>query len=71
MTERVEIIEKHNYEPHLNEAEKRIGKSDLGDVPFLALALSRPNDGIWTENVKHFKNAKVKLWTTKELMRIV
>ena len=69
ITDGITIIEKEKYEQCIKEAEHRIG--DPGDVPFLALALSMPNDGIWTENIKHYKNAKVKIWTTKEIMQHV
>ena len=69
ITDDIRIIEKKHYAPKLKEADKLIGGLDKGDVPFLALALSIPNDGIWTENVKHFRQNRVKIWTTKELTK--
>ncbi|RJQ19762.1 PIN domain-containing protein [Candidatus Woesearchaeota archaeon] len=68
ITGNIEIVEKEKYAHKLKEADELIGHIDKGDVPFLALALTTPNDGIWTENVKHFKQDKVKVWTTKELL---
>ncbi len=71
ITEKIHIIEKEKYSDKLDEAEKIIGVIDKDDVPFIALALSMANDGIWTENVKHFgKQDKVKIWTTKELLSL-
>ena len=67
ITDGIQIVEKEKYFHKIKEADKLIGNIDQGDVPFLALALSIPNDGIWTENVKHFKQKHVKIWTTKEL----
>lgn len=69
ITDRIWVVEKEQYAHNMKEAEKRIGFEDPGDVPFLALALSMANDGIWTENARHFKNAKVKIWATKEVIR--
>jgi len=66
ITGNITIIEKDRYKQHIEEATKRI--KDPGDIPFLALALSMSNDGIWTENVKHYKGAKVRIWTTKEIL---
>lgn len=67
ITGNIELVEKEKYAHKLKEADELICHIDKGDVPFLALALTTPNDGIWTENVKHFKQDKVKVWTTKEL----
>jgi predicted nucleic acid-binding protein len=42
---------------------------DPDDFPFLALALSFENEGIWT-NDKHFLKQKlVKVWRTKDLLK--
>ncbi len=71
ITEGIQIIEKKLYAHKLKEAEKLIGNIDKGDVPFLALALSMPNAGIWTENVRHFKQKDVRIWTTKEITKLI
>jgi predicted nucleic acid-binding protein len=69
LADNITIIEKERHAHKMREADKLIGSIDKGDVPFLALALSVPNDGIWTENVKHFsKQKKARIWTTKELL---
>lgn len=69
ITDSIEIVEKEKYAYKLPEADKLIGHIDKGDVPFLALALSIANEGIWTENVKHFKQEKIRIWTTTELIK--
>ena len=50
------------------EAEQIMERIDRDDVPFLALALTLQNDGIWTED-KHFqKQSKIKVWKTADLV---
>lgn len=68
VTERLEIVARTEYEATLGEARTRIQGSDPGDVPFLALALSRSCDGIWTQNTRDFENGGVSLWTTKRVV---
>jgi len=53
------------------EAEKIIGKMDRDDVPFIALALSFPNDGIWSEDKHFLKQKKVKVWRTRDLLKLI
>lgn len=68
--ENIEIFAKEEYELKLKEAENLINlKEETGDFPFLALALSFPVSGIWTED-KHFnRQNKVKIWKTIELIK--
>ena len=71
LLERINIIPEFRYESYLEEANKLIGNIDLKDVPFIALALSMENDGIWSED-KHFqKQGKVKIWKTEEIKDMV
>jgi len=67
ITDSITVVEKERYAHNPKQAKDLI--SDPGDAPFLALALSMPNDGIWTENVKHFQNANIRIWTTKEIIQ--
>jgi len=53
------------------EAEKIMGKIDRDDVPFVALALSFPNDGIWSEDKHFLRQKKVKVWRTRDLLKLV
>jgi len=69
ITENIEVMEIEAYRHHLKDAEESLGRIDKGDIPFLALALSIPCDGVWTENSTHFnKQDKVKVWTTGEII---
>ncbi len=63
------VVEFGFYAHKIMDAKKIIGKIDENNIPFLALALSFNNDGIWT-NDKHFlKQKKVKIWGTKEILK--
>ena len=71
LLERINIIPEFRYESYLEEANKLIGNIGLKDVPFIALALSMENDGIWSED-KHFqKQGTVKIWKTEEIKDMV
>lgn len=68
LLERIRLIPAIKISKHIKEAEYLIGDLDPNDVPFIALALSFPNDGIWS-NDKHFiKQKKIKIWTTNDLI---
>ena len=41
---------------------------DETDAPFIALALSFENDGVWTNDVHFERQQKVRIWSTDELM---
>ncbi len=49
-------------------ARRIMDKIDKDDTPFIALALSVSNDGIWTDD-KHFQRQnKVRVWRTSDLV---
>jgi len=50
------------------EARRIIGGIDPEDIPFLALALAIPNDGIWTDDAHFHKQGKVKIWRTRDII---
>ncbi|MFQ5710985.1 MAG: PIN domain-containing protein [Candidatus Geothermarchaeales archaeon] len=52
------------------EADRLMGKIDKKDVPFIASALSIPNEGIWTEDKHFLKQKRVKIWCTKNIISI-
>jgi len=59
------------YKLKIKEANKIIGKYDKNDIPYIALALSIENNGIWT-NDKHFlKQNKIRIWSTQDLLNLV
>ena len=65
----INIIPKNEIMPYYDKAVKIIGKIDMGDVPFVALALAVKNNGIWT-NDRDFDNIKgIKVWKTAELIK--
>ena len=67
----IKIVERSEYEKYMEEANKLMGQIDIEDVPFIALALSINNDGIWSDDA-HFKQQdKVKVYTTEELFRLL
>lgn len=67
---RVKIIEKKVFQPYCKQAEKIIGKIDKKDVPYIALALTIENNGIWTAD-EHFKKQDyIKIFTTEDLIKL-
>jgi predicted nucleic acid-binding protein len=58
----------NKYKPFREKALKIMESIDKKDAPFIALALSIPVDGIWSDD-KHFKQQKtIKIFTTKDLI---
>lgn len=71
LVENITIVPAENIKPYLNKAMEIIGHIDENDVPFVALALSLPNEGIWT-NDTHFNQQKfIKIWTTEALLKAI
>lgn len=71
ITENIIIMEKEDYLEKLNEADEIIGSIHKGDVPFITLALSIPNNGVWSED-KHFeKQERIKIWKTKDIIEMI
>ena len=64
---KVEVVPAGRMAPKLKEAERLIGRVDVGDVPFVAAALSVRCDGIWSDDRHLKRQAKVRVWTTKEV----
>lgn len=71
LIEGIEVVPREAYEDRIKEAHARVGARDPGDVPFVALALARPCDGIWTQNTRDFEGARVELWTTQRVVEWV
>ncbi|MHA1300638.1 MAG: PIN domain-containing protein [Candidatus Helarchaeota archaeon] len=67
----IRIFPKKIYSAQLKKAKEIIGHIDEKDVPYIALALTiKDCDGIWT-NDKHFKKQKeIRIFNTKELLKI-
>lgn len=71
LMESIEVVSHDEYEDEIKEALRRVGTRDPGDVPFVALALARPCDGIWTQNERDFAEAGVPIWTTAKVVEEV
>jgi predicted nucleic acid-binding protein len=57
------------YEEKIKEALKIMVDIDIKDTPYVALALSFDNDGIWSEDKGFFKQDKIKVWKTQEIIK--
>ena len=67
--ENITFVDKEKYKESMKEAEELMADIDLGDVPFVALALEIRADAIWTENVRHFgKQQRIKVCKTKDVL---
>ena len=67
--EKISIIPDEKIKKHINHGIKIMKDIDIKDSPFIACALSIPNEGIWTED-KHFnKQNQIKVWNTKDLIK--
>lgn len=64
ISRRIELVSEEEIAPFLLQA-KQISP-DEGDVPYFALALSL-NCGIWSNDFRLQSQARVKIWTTREL----
>ena len=67
----VQVVPAEEIMGKMGKAEKIMGEIDAGDVPFVALALSFPNDGIWTEDKHFLKQNIVKIWLTRDLLKLI
>lgn len=56
------------YEENINRALEIMSNIDIKDTPYVALALSFDNDGIWSEDKGFFKQNKIKVWRTQEII---
>ena len=68
---RIIIVREEAFRQKIQEANEEIGHIDIKDVMFLATALAVPNDGIWSEDAHFEKQKKVKVWKTKDIIKIL
>jgi len=67
----ITVVEENIYSDNIVKADSLIGKVDIENVPYPALALSVPNDGIWSDD-KHLKQQKkVRVFTTEEIVKFI
>jgi predicted nucleic acid-binding protein len=68
--QRVSIINADYYKAY-EETAKEIMKEDVKDIPYVACSLALKCDGIWT-NDSDFENIKeIKIFSTKELLKLI
>lgn len=67
----IEVIPSNEIRVKWNEAEGIMDLIDAEDMPFVAAALAITCDGIWSDD-RHLKRQKrVKVWSTKEMMKLM
>ncbi len=71
LTETISLIPLDIYQHTLQEAYKIMGSIDEKDVPYIALALTIPNEGIITEDKDFLKQKNVKILKIKELLKFI
>jgi len=67
----IQVVPAEKILKKYREAEKIMGRIDRDDVPFVALALSFPNEGIWSEDKHFLKQKKAKVWRTQDLLKLI
>ena len=69
--ENIALVDTENFIDKLEEGKEIMASIDIEDVPFIALALSIGNDGIWSDD-KHFQQQKkIKIWKTEEIIKMI
>ena len=68
LLERVAIVSATLIEPHLEHAKRLIGHRDPADIPFVAMALTITNDGLWTHDADFSHITEIKIWNTSRLI---
>lgn len=70
LKENLIIVPKYEIR-RIKEAKEIMDNIDSNDTVFVALALSTINDGIWSDDVHFKKQNVVKVWNTKELIKLL
>lgn len=66
----IEVIPAAKILSKWKEAEDVMATIDQGDTPFVAAAMSTPCDGIWSDDKDLGRQKKVRVWTTKEVLKL-
>lgn len=65
------VISDVTIEAKMEEAKQIMDNIDPDDTPFIALALSVENDGVWSDD-KHFQQQnKIQIWKTDVLIKLL
>lgn len=68
--ERILIIDDWVLKKFMEEAKKIMSKIDDNDTPFIAAAIAT-NFDIWSDDPHFEKQAKIKIWKTKDLVKLL
>ena len=68
---RIFVVTDAIIENKMREAREIMDRIDPADTPFIALALSVENDGIWSDDDHFDRQNKIKIWRTNELIKIL
>jgi len=69
--EHISLVPLTDYHQYIQRATEIIGSIDEDDIPFIALALSMKNDGIWSNDLHFKKQNIIKIFNTRELMELL
>ena len=70
IAEKINVIKQEKYFSHIEEANSLIGHIDKDDIPFIALALSFKNEGIWSDDNHLTKQNKIRIFKTEEMAEL-
>lgn len=70
LCENIEVVPEPEYAPQMARA-RGMTPQDPGDAPFVAVALSRACQGIWTQNTRHFEGTGIDVWSTARILEWV
>ena len=65
----INTVDFNFFSSKIEPAKQIIGRIDEKDIPFIALALSFENDGIWTQDKHFLKQKEVKIWRTEDILK--
>ncbi len=65
---RVTIVQKKAFQKNFPKAQKILENVDLKDSPFLALAMTVPNNGIFSDDF-HFDATDLKRWSVEDILK--
>ncbi|TAK56720.1 MAG: PIN domain-containing protein [Bacteroidetes bacterium] len=71
LLERVTVVSASTFASFMPEAWSIMALIDPDDSPFIALALSFHNDGIWSQDKDFERQSKVKVWKTSDLVELI
>ena len=67
LTKNIKTVSESRWLKFYDQAEDIIGKQDLKDVPFIAVAFAITADGIWSNDNDFESQSEFKTWKTIEL----